>query len=84
MYGQTKRAGENRLFERLGDNGIVIRTAWLYSNFGKNFVKTMIKLGGERDELNVVFDQVGTPTFADDLAEGICKIIMSDKWVGGI
>ena len=84
VYGQTKYAGENRLFERLGDNGIVIRTAWLYSNFGKNFVKTMIKLGGERDELNVVFDQVGTPTFADDLAEVICKIIMSDKWVGGI
>ena len=84
VYGQTKCAGENRLFERLGDNGIVIRTAWLYSNFGKNFVKTMIKLGGERDELNVVFDQVGTPTFGDDLAEVICKIIMSDKWVGGI
>ena len=84
MYGQTKCAGENRLFERLGDNGLVIRTAWLYSNFGKNFVKTMLKLAEERDEINVVFDQVGTPTFADDLAAVICKIIMSNKWVGGI
>lgn len=84
IYGKTKCAGENRLFERLGDNGLVIRTAWLYSNYGKNFVKTMIKLVQEKDEVNVVFDQIGTPTFADDLAEVICKIIMSDKWVGGI
>ena len=84
IYGQTKCTGENRLFERLGDNGIVIRTAWLYSNYGKNFVKTMIKLGQEKDELNVVFDQIGSPTFADDLAEVIFKIILSDKWQGGI
>ena len=84
MYGRTKCVGENRLFERLGNNGLVIRTAWLYSNFGKNFVKTMLKLAEERDEISVVFDQVGSPTFADDLAEVICKIIMSDKWVGGI
>lgn len=84
MYGRTKCTGENRLFERLGDNGLVIRTAWLYSNFGKNFVRTMVKLGEEQDELKVVFDQIGSPTFADDLAEVICKIIMSDKWVGGI
>jgi len=84
IYGKTKCVGENRLFERLGDNGLVIRTAWLYSNYGKNFVKTMIKFGQEKEELKVVFDQVGTPTFADDLAEVICKIIMSDKWVGGI
>ena len=84
VYGLSKRNGEELIFDILGDNGIVIRTAWLYSNYGKNFVKTMIKLGEEQNELNVVFDQVGTPTFADDLAEVICKIIMSDKWVGGI
>lgn len=84
MYGQTKCAGENRVFERLGDNGIVIRTAWLYSNYGKNFVKTIIKAGLEKEELKVVFDQIGTPTFAMDLADAIFKIINSEKWISGI
>ena len=84
MYGQTKCAGENRVFERLGDNGIIIRTAWLYSNYGKNFVKTIIKAGLEKEELKVVFDQIGTPTFAMDLADAIFKIINSEKWIGGI
>ena len=54
---------------------IVIRTAWLYSTYGKNFVKSMIKYGTERDELNVVFDQVGTPTYAADLADAILQIL---------
>lgn len=84
MYGRTKCAGENRLFERLGDNGIVIRTAWLYSNHGKNFVKTMIDLGKEKEELKVVFDQIGSPTYAMDLADCIFRIIDSKKWIGGI
>lgn len=84
MYGQTKCAGENRLFERLGDNGLVIRTAWLYSNYGKNFVKTMVNLGEEKEELKVIFDQVGTPTYAIDLARAIMEIVDAKKWVGGI
>lgn len=84
MYGQTKRDGENRLFERLGNNGIVIRTAWLYSNYGKNFVKTMLNLGENNNTLKVIFDQIGTPTYAIDLARVIKYIINSKKWVGGI
>lgn len=84
VYGLSKCKGEEVMYDILGDNGIIIRTAWLYSNYGKNFVKTMIKLGREKDELKVVFDQVGTPTFAEDLVSVIFTIINSDKWVGGI
>lgn len=58
-----------------GGKVVVLRTSWLYSSFGHNFVKTMIKLGRERDELNVVFDQVGTPTFARDMAKTILDLI---------
>ena len=73
-YGRTKLAGEEQLLAAC-PSSIVIRTAWLYSTFGKNFVKTMIALGESRDELAVVFDQIGSPTNAADLAEAILKII---------
>lgn len=74
VYGQSKLAGEEAVFKYAG-KGVVLRTSWLYSAFGNNFVKTMIKYGIERDELNVVFDQVGTPTYANDLAKVILDII---------
>lgn len=83
VYGKTKLAGEEVLFEEC-NNAIVIRTSWLYSSFGNNFVKTMLRLGRERDELNVVFDQVGTPTYAADLASTIVTIISNREWVSGI
>ena len=70
VYGKTKREGEKNVLE-YADTAIVIRTAWLYSPHGGNFVKTMRKLGSERDSLNVIFDQVGSPTNAYDLAEAI-------------
>jgi dTDP-4-dehydrorhamnose reductase len=70
VYGRTKLFGENAVFEHCS-NSMVIRTAWLYSTFGNNFVKTMIRLGREKKSLGVVFDQVGTPTYAHDLAEAI-------------
>ncbi len=74
VYGKTKLAGEQAVLDS-GCNYIIIRTAWLYSEFGNNFVKTMRRLTGERDNLKVVFDQVGTPTYAGDLAELIHHII---------
>ena len=69
-YGRTKLHGEEAI-QRIGCKHIIIRTAWLYSEFGNNFVKTMRKLTAERDSLKVVFDQVGTPTYALDLAKAI-------------
>ena len=74
VYGKTKLAGEKSI-EATGCAGIIIRTAWLYSPFGNNFVKTMRDLTSSRESLKVVFDQVGTPTYAGDLAETICRII---------
>lgn len=74
VYGKTKLKGEKNLLKAC-PNAIILRTAWLYSPFGNNFVKTMIKLGSERDSLNVIFDQVGTPTYAEDLADAILKIM---------
>ena len=77
VYGKTKRAGELAVIN--GDiDALVIRTSWLYSAYGNNFVKTMLKLGHDRDELGVIFDQVGTPTNASDLAK-TCLDILSDK-----
>ena len=70
VYGHTKLAGEQNALTRCS-RSMVIRTAWLYSTFGNNFVKTMIRLGHERDSLGVIFDQVGTPTYARDLARAI-------------
>lgn len=75
-YGRTKLEGEENVLAE-NPNSIVIRTSWLYSTFGNNFVKTMLRLGKERGELNVVFDQIGSPTYAADLAEAILSIIDS-------
>lgn len=74
VYGFTKLEGEN-IALKTNPNSVVIRTSWLYSSFGNNFVKTMIRLGKERDELGVVVDQVGTPTYASDLAKAIINIV---------
>lgn len=85
-YGRTKLAGEKALMEAC-PNSVIIRTAWLYSEFGTNFVKTMLRLGSEREELRVIFDQVGTPTYAGDLAAAILAIVeqaSNDFFVPGI
>ena len=74
VYGLTKLHGEEKIIST-GVDHLIIRTAWLYSSFGHNFVKTMIKLGRERDKLGVVFDQIGTPTYARDLARAIMQIL---------
>ena len=74
VYGQTKLEGEQAA-TKLCPNAMIIRTAWLYSEFGNNFVKTMIRLGKEREQLGVIFDQVGTPTYAHDLASVIMTAI---------
>lgn len=75
IYGETKLESEKLILYANNLNAIIIRTSWLYSTFGNNFVKTMLKLGKEKNELNIVFDQVGTPTYAHDLAKVIVKII---------
>jgi len=77
VYGQTKLDGENAMIDIHPSNSMILRTSWVYSSFGNNFVKTMLRLGKERDELGVIFDQVGTPTYARDLAEAILTIIQS-------
>ena len=74
VYGKTKRAGELAVINSTIDS-IVIRTSWLYSSFGSNFVKTMLRLGSEKENLGVIFDQVGTPTYARDLANTCLKIL---------
>lgn len=74
VYGSTKLAGELGV-QKFCKRAMVIRTAWLYSTFGNNFVKTMIRLGRERAELGVVFDQIGTPTYAGDLAKAIMTAV---------
>lgn len=75
VYGLSKRAGEEAMAAK-GVRGMIIRTAWLYSAFGNNFVKTMLRLGEERKEVMVVADQYGTPTWAADLAEAIMTILL--------
>ena len=75
VYGSTKLAGELGV-SRFCSRTMIVRTAWLYSTFGNNFVKTMIRLGKERNELGVVFDQIGTPTYAADLASAIMQAIV--------
>jgi dTDP-4-dehydrorhamnose reductase len=77
-YGLTKLKGEEAVLE-IANKVIVIRTSWLYSSFGNNFVKTMIRLGQERDKLGVVVDQIGTPTYAGDLAMAIMYVIQKTE-----
>ena len=77
-YGYTKEEGE-RLINKYNINAVIIRTSWLYSSYGSNFVKTITKYAKERESLNVVFDQVGTPTYAADLAKSILEFIVQDK-----
>ncbi len=77
VYGASKLAGEELIRGNM-DNYFIIRTSWLYSEFQNNFLKTMFRLGNERDELSVVYDQVGTPTYAVDLAAFIVHLINSD------
>lgn len=78
VYGRSKAAGEAALFEKAANRSIIIRTSWLYSEFGHNFLKTMLRLGTEKDSLNVVDDQIGIPTYAGDLANAIVNLISLD------
>lgn len=82
-YGRTKREGEV-LVQAVCPESIIIRTAWLYSTFGNNFVKTMLRLGQERESLGVVFDQIGSPTYAADLAVAIFAAINAPVWQAGV
>ena len=81
VYGKTKLHGEQAIAE-VGAKAIIIRTAWLYSEFGNNFLKTMLRLTAEKESLNVVFDQVGSPTYAGDLALAIFSIIEGGVYAG--
>ena len=81
VYGRTKLHGEQAITES-GCKALIFRTAWLYSEFGNNFLKTMMRLTAEREQLNVVFDQVGTPTYAGDLALAIFSIIEAGVYEG--
>jgi dTDP-4-dehydrorhamnose reductase len=83
VYGKSKLEGEQALLENCKES-VILRTAWLYSSFGNNFVKTMMKLGVERDSLGVIFDQVGTPTYAADLADAILQLLSNKTFVPGI
>lgn len=77
-YGRTKLAGE-QILQEVCPEAVIIRTAWLYSEFGSNFVKTVLRLGKERDELRFVFDQIGTPTYAGDLAAAVMAVVAADE-----
>ena len=89
IYAKTKLEGD-QMAMRLNPKTLILRTSWVYSSFGNNFVKTMIRLGNERDALNVIFDQIGTPTYAKDIASTCLSIIQSidnqdiveEKWKG--
>jgi dTDP-4-dehydrorhamnose reductase len=78
VYGLTKLQGEQKAFE-ICEQTIIVRTSWVYSSFGNNFVKTMLKLGAERPELKVIFDQIGTPTYAADLAQAMLDMIAAQE-----
>ena len=81
VYGKTKLAGEQAIKET-GCKALIFRTAWLYSSFGNNFVKTMIKLTSEKEIIKVVYDQVGSPTYAGDLAKVIFDIVETKQYIG--
>lgn len=83
IYGRTKLEGE-ALLTSFCQNAMIIRTAWLYSEFGKNFVKTMLSLADTKPEINVVADQIGSPTYAGDLADAIHTVIKAENWKPGI
>ncbi|OXA81450.1 dTDP-4-dehydrorhamnose reductase [Flavobacterium aquidurense] len=83
IYGESKRAGEIACLKENPDS-IIIRTSWVYSKFGNNFVKTMQRLMQERDEINVVNDQIGSPTYAADLAQAMITVLQSPNWISGI
>lgn len=82
-YGRTKLEGE-QVLQQICPDAVIIRTAWLYSPFGNNFVKTMLRLVADHDTLKVVYDQIGTPTYAADLAVAIYAVIESEEWHAGI
>jgi dTDP-4-dehydrorhamnose reductase len=83
VYGETKLRGE-QVIQKWCPDAIIIRTSWVYSTFGKNFVKTMLRLMSERDEISVINDQIGSPTSAHDLAQAIVDIVDGDTWQGGL
>lgn len=83
IYGKSKAAGE-QIMRESGCNGSIIRTSWLYSEYGRNFVKTMLALGQDRKEINVVSDQVGCPTYAGDLAKAIMAVVRGNCKKTGI
>ena len=84
VYGRTKLAGEQILLRELPTDAVILRTAWLYSEVGNNFVKTMLRLGAERPEIRVVNDQLGSPTYAGDLAEAVLRVLTAPTFHPGI
>ena len=83
VYGASKLQGERNIQDVM-ENYFIVRTSWLYSEYGKNFMKTMLKLSETRDQISVVSDQIGSPTYAGDLAEGLIKIVLSSSISYGI
>jgi dTDP-4-dehydrorhamnose reductase len=83
VYGASKLEGEKQVMAFNAD-AVIIRTSWVYSEFGKNFVKTILRLLAEKPSISVVSDQIGNPTYAADLAEAILQIISSKNWKSGI